>query len=90
MESMWANVVIIWSKRRKIAQIFVRFGPFGAVSRARRPPFGVVGYKPQLVAAFFIATSTLDPIQWYFGPEISPFFRGENCRKKVTQNLRAC
>ena len=90
MESMLANIVIVWSKRRKIAQTFGRFGPFGAVSRARRPTFGVVGNQPQLVAAFFMATSTLDLIQWHFGPEIGLFCRGENCRKKVTQNLRAC
>ena len=82
MESMWANIVIIWSKRRKIAHTFVRFGPFVAVSRARRPPFGVVGYQPQLVAAFFIATSTLDPIQWYFGPETSPFVGVKIAEKK--------
>ena len=62
MGSMLANVVIAWSRSRKLALAYVRFGPFWAVSQARRPTFGVVGHQPQLVAAFFIAASTLDPI----------------------------
>ena len=68
MESMWANnanIVIAWSRSRKTLKLMSdlgRFGPFWAVTKSRRPIFGIVGYKPQLVAAFFIATSTLDPI----------------------------
>ena len=82
MGSMLANVVIAWSRSRKLALAYVRFGLFWAVSQARRPTFGVVGYQPQLVAAFFIATSNLDPIYWSFGAEIYLFHRSENCPKK--------
>ena len=66
MGSMLANVVIAWSRSRKLALAYVRFGPFWAVSKARRPTFGIVGYQPQL----YISTSTLDPIQWSFGTEL--------------------
>ena len=74
-------------KEEKLLKFLSDLGP---LEQSVGPPFGVVGYQLQLVAAFFIATSTLDFIQWYFGPEISPFCRDENCRIKVTQNLRAC
>ena len=87
MGSMWANVVIAWSRSRKLALAFVRFGPFGSVSKARRPTIGVVGHQPQLATTFFIANSTLDPMQRSFVAETGLFQRGENCPKKVTQNL---
>ena len=90
MGSMLANVVIAWSRSRKLALAYVRFGPFWAVSKARRPTFGVVGHQPQLATTFFVANFTLDPMQRNFGAEFCLFHRGENCPKKVTQNLMVC
>ena len=52
MRSMWVNIVIVWSRSRKLAHTYVGFGPFWAVIKVHRPTFGVVGHQPQLVASF--------------------------------------
>ena len=62
MESMWANVVILWSNSKNLAISYVKFGLFWAVARPSGQLLGSVAHQPQLVAAFFIATSTLDCI----------------------------
>ena len=87
MGSMLANVVTAWSRSRKLALAYVRFGPFWAVSKVHRPTFGVVGHQPQLVASFFISTSTLDPMQWNFGAENGPFSRCQNPQNHKNQIL---
>ena len=49
-------------KEEKLLILLSDLGPLGQSVGPAGHLFGVVGYQPQLVAAFLMAASTLDPI----------------------------